>query len=58
MEAFKFPHEKEETKDDDIQVEVEGSETEVEVVDDTPDEDKGRAPMKEAPAEVTDEELE
>ena len=58
MEAFKFPHEKEETKDDDIQVEVEDSETEVEVVDDTPDEDKGRAPMKEAPAEVTDEELE
>lgn len=33
-------------------------EVEIEVVDDTPPEDKGRAPMKEAPAEVTDEELE
>ena len=62
METFKFPHEQEEAKakpqDDDIQVEVEGAETEVEVVDDTPEQDRGRKPMKEPPTEVTDEELE
>ena len=33
-------------------------EVEIEVVDDTPAEDRGRKPMKEAPAEVTDDELE
>jgi hypothetical protein len=40
-------------------VAVEGTETkpEVEVVDDTPTKDRGRKPAKEAPAEVTDEEL-
>jgi hypothetical protein len=27
------------------------------IVDDTPDEDKGRTPMAQAPAEVTDDEL-
>ena len=57
MEAFKFPHEREEEKAEELQVEVEGD-TEIEVVDDTPEPDRGRAPMKEPPAEVTDEELE
>ena len=33
-------------------------EIEIEVVDDTPPEDRGRKPMKEPPADVTDEELE
>jgi hypothetical protein len=33
-------------------------EPEVEVIDDTPEQDRGRAPMEEAPKEVTDEELE
>ena len=54
---FKFPDEKK----DAIEVEVEGTTTnevpEIEVVDDTPPEDQNREPMKEAPAEVTDEEL-
>ena len=53
-ERFRFPDEKE--KPEEIQVEVEG-EAEIEVVDDTPEKDRGRAPMKEAPAEVTDDEL-
>jgi hypothetical protein len=57
QEAFKFPDEKaEEKKQDEIQFEVEGD-SDIEVVDDTPEEDRGRSPMKEPPAEVTDEEL-
>jgi len=59
QEQFKFPDEKaEETKQDEIQFEVEGEgEPEVEVVNDTPPEDRDRPPMKEPPAEVTDDEL-
>jgi hypothetical protein len=57
QEQFKFPDEKaEEAKQDEIQFEVEG-EPEIEVVDDTPPEDRDRPPMKEPPSEVTDEEL-
>jgi hypothetical protein len=33
------------------------SEYEVEVIDDTPDDDKGRTPLREPPADVTDDEL-
>jgi hypothetical protein len=49
---FKFP--------DEVEVKnpaEDKSEIEIEVVDDTPPEDQGRKPMKEAPAEVTDDEL-
>jgi hypothetical protein len=55
---YKFPDEQEPqaADNDDIQIEVEG-EAEIEVVDDTPEVDRNRAPMKEPPAEVTDEEL-
>jgi hypothetical protein len=57
MADFKFPDEvaAEATKDE-VEFEVEG-EAEIEVVDDTPEKDRGRAPMKEPPAEVTDDEL-
>jgi hypothetical protein len=61
LETFKFPDEVEEKNaaPEELQVEVEGeNDTEVEVVDDTPEPDRGRAPMKEPPSEVTDEELE
>ena len=60
LETFKFPDEIEEKKTapEDIQVEVEGDEAEFEVVDDTPEQDRGRSPMKDPPPEVTDEELE
>ena len=56
MSEFKFPDEieKEKPVEDKVEYEVEG---EIEVVDDTPEEDRGRKPMKEAPAEVTDDEL-
>lgn len=59
MEAFKFPHEVEEkAAEDKVEFEVEGeTAAEIEVVDDTPEVDRGRTPMKEPPAEVTDEEL-
>ena len=50
-EEFKFPDEK------DNPVEAQSEELEIEVEDDTPEEDRGRPPMKEPPAEVTDEEL-
>lgn len=60
-EEFKFPDEvnKEEAKaDDKVEFEVEGeSKPVIEVVDDTPPEDRGRKPMAEPPKEVTDEEL-
>lgn len=59
MDTFKFPHEKEETQaEDKVEFEIENAETEVEVVDDTPEEDRGRQPMKEPPEDVSDEELE
>ena len=57
-EEFKFPDEQTvNTSNEKVEYEVEGA-TEVEVVDDTPADDRGRKPMKEAPAEVTDDELE
>ena len=57
QEEFKFPDQKaEEKKQDEIDFEVEG-ESEIEVVDDTPPEDRDRQPMKEPPPEVTDDEL-
>ncbi len=57
MAEFKFPDETEKPEaEEKLQIEIEG-EAEIEVVDDTPEEDRGRKPMKEAPAEVTDDEL-
>jgi len=59
MSDFKFPDEIEAEKPEELQVEIEGEGgTEIEVVDDTPEVDRNRKPMKEAPAEVTDDELE
>jgi hypothetical protein len=60
-EEFKFPDEvegKNAKTEDKVDFEVEGdSEPVIEVVDDTPPEDRGRKPMAEPPKEVTDEEL-
>jgi hypothetical protein len=43
--------------DGDTRIDVAPVDTDIEVVDDTPPADKGRTPLREAPAEVTDEEL-
>lgn len=49
---FQFPDEQEKKK-------VEAEETEIEIVDDTPEEDRGREPMKTPPpVDLTDEDLE
>ncbi len=60
-DEFKFPDEaeaKDAKADDKVDFEIEGDgEPEIEVVDDTPPEDRGRKPMAEPPKEVTDEEL-
>ena len=59
MSEFQFPDEieaKQAPTENKVEFEVEGD-TEIEVVDDTPEEDRGRAPMKEPPAEVTEDEL-
>jgi hypothetical protein len=60
MSEFKFPDEiaAEKPTEEKLQIEIEGeAEPEIEVVDDTPEEDRGRKPMKEAPSDVTDDEL-
>jgi hypothetical protein len=54
MSEFQFPDEK--PVEEKLEIEIEG-EPEIEVVDDTPEEDRGRKPMKEAPSDVTDDEL-
>ena len=53
---FEFPDEVEE-KQSRAGSKVVETEPEVEVVDDTPEEDRGRKPMEEPPKDVTDEEL-
>jgi hypothetical protein len=55
---FEFPDEKEEnSRKGGKVVEPESNAPEIEVVDDTPEEDRGRKPMDEPPKDVTDEEL-
>jgi hypothetical protein len=49
---FKFPHEAEETKEAKKE-----SDIEIEIIDDTPEPDKGRKPLEEPVSEATDDEL-
>lgn len=59
MQEFKFPDEQEDPKETEIELELEGQEkVEVEVVDDTPPEDRNRKPLDKEVKEPTEDELE
>lgn len=59
MPEFKFPDEQEDPKENEIELELEGSEkVEIEVVDDTPPEDRNRKPLEKEVQEPTEDELE
>lgn len=53
---FEFPDEKEQPAPPAPEAQAESNET-IEVVDDTPEKDRGRTPMKEPPPEITDDEM-
>jgi hypothetical protein len=55
-ENYKFPDEKE-PEDNDFEVETEDGDIELEIVDDTPEEDRGRKPLDREVADPTDEEV-
>lgn len=59
MQEFQFPDEKQENKSPEIELELETDEkVEVEVVDDTPPEDRNRKPLDKEVQEPTEDELE
>jgi len=57
MPAFKFPDEIDD-KDKDVEITVSSDEVEVEIVDDTPEKDRGRKPLDRDVEDPTDEEIE
>ena len=57
MDKVEFTFPDEDTKDEKVESEVNSQEPEIEVVDDTPEQDRGRTPMAEPPKEMSDDEL-
>ena len=58
-DEFKFPDEVEETKDEiKVEIEADADDVEIEVVDDTPEQDRGRRPLEREVEDPTDEEIE
>jgi len=57
MPTFKFPDELDDN-DKDVEVTVSGDDVEVEIVDDTPEKDRGRKPLDREVEDPTDEEIE
>ena len=54
-DKFKFPDEIEDKK---VEIEIEGDEVDIEIVDDTPERDRGRQPLNREVEDPTDDEIE
>ena len=56
-DTYEFPDEIEAKEEKRVKVKADAPEVDIEIVDDTPPEDKGREPMKAAPEDIDDDEL-